>query len=159
MISDHLAEFVHGPVVSWVGTRDERFRPSVSWVFGAKVDREHDKITLFVPNVEAEQTLRNIDHNGMIAFTAADGLTHESFQFKGNFVEKRASTEEDRAVQDIHMSKWIAYFDGKYPNDLAPGYIAHPSTAITFHVTHIFIQTPGPGAGDQIHSTSDAANQ
>lgn len=159
MITDQLAEFVHGPVVSWVGTRNEQLRPSVSWVFGAKVDQENDRITIFVPNVEAEQTLSNLERNGLIAFTAANGISHEAYQFKGTFIEKRDSSDDDHAIQEIHMSKLETLFSGLYPDQFLSGYIRFPSTAITFHVTETFIQTPGPGAGDQIHSSSDTADK
>jgi|APSaa5957512535_1039671.scaffolds.fasta_scaffold191296_1 hypothetical protein len=154
MITDHLVDFVHGPIVSWIGTRNEKFRPTVAWVFGAKVDRENDRITVFAPNTELDQTQRNLEQNGMVAYTCADGLTHESYQFKGNMIELRETTDEERAIQDIHMSKWISYFDGVYPDGLTTGYVAHPSTAVTFQVKEIFVQTPGPDAGEQIHSPS-----
>jgi hypothetical protein len=30
MIPDRLVDFVHGPVIGWVGTRDARLRPEVT---------------------------------------------------------------------------------------------------------------------------------
>ena len=128
-------------------------------MFGAKVDQKNDRITIFVPNIEAAQTLSNLEQNGMIAYTAANGLSHEAYQFKGRFIEMRDSTEEDRAIQDIHHNKVATLFKGIYPDEFVPGYVRYPSTAITFHVTETYIQTPGPGAGDQIHSSSDTADQ
>ena len=58
MIPDKLVDFVHGPTLSWVGTRDGRLRPTVTWAFGARVSAASDEITAFVPDVEAERAKR-----------------------------------------------------------------------------------------------------
>jgi hypothetical protein len=149
MIPERLVAFVHGPVVSWVGTRDARLRPAVTWVFGARVSAGKDEITVFIPDIEAEQVKRNAEHNGQIAFTVADGISHESYQFKGKLVELRTTSEEERAVQDIHRSKMMSYMR-MFPKPLFEGYRLYPSTALTFRVEQVFNQTPGPDAGKML---------
>ena len=146
MIPERLVAFVHGPVVSWVGTRDARLRPAVTWVFGARVSSDRDEITVFIPDIEAEQAKRNAEHNGQIAFTVADGISHESYQFKGKLVELRTTSEEERAVQDIHLAKVISYL-WMHPKKLFEDFGLYPSTALTFRVEQVFAQTPGPDAG------------
>lgn len=149
MIPDRLVAFVHGPVVSWVGTRDARLRPTVSWVFGARVSPASDEITVFIPDIEAEHATRNAEQNGQIAFTVADGISHESYQFKGKLVGLRPSTDEERAVQDIHRSKLVSYMR-MLPKELFADFRLYPSTALTFRVEQVFIQTPGPDAGKML---------
>jgi len=146
MIPERLVAFVHGPVVSFVGTRDARLRPSVSWVFGARVSAATDEITVFVPDIEAEPIKRNAEQNGLIALTVVESISHESYQFKGKLVGLRPSSDEERAVQDIHRSKVISHLT-KFPKALFEGFRLYPSTALTFSVEHVFVQTPGPGAG------------
>ena len=149
MIPQKLTDFVHGSVLSWVGSRDDRLRPSVSWAFGARVEAANDLITAFVPDIEAEQVKSNLAHNGLVAFTVAEAITHESYQFKGRLVDLRPSTAEERAVQDIHRSKLVSHYT-KYPEALFGGFVLYPSTAITFRVEEAFVQTPGPGAGEKL---------
>jgi hypothetical protein len=146
MIPDKLVAFVHGPVVSFVGTRDARLRPSVSWVFGARVSAASDEITILIPDIEAEPIKRDAEQNARIAFTVAGPISHEAYQFKGTLVGLRPSNDEERAVQEIHRNKLISHLT-MFPNTLFEGFRFSPSTALTFRVEQVFLQTPGPGAG------------
>lgn len=153
MIPDRLVAFVHGPILSWVGTRDARLRPSVSWAFGARVSPARDEITVFIPDIEAEHAKRNAEQNEQIAFTVADGISHESYQFKGKLVGLRPSNDEERAVQDIHRSKLVSHMR-MFPKQFFEGYQLYPSTALTFRVEQVFIQTPGPDAGKMLDTSA-----
>ncbi len=149
MIAQWIVDFVHGPVVSWIGSRDSRLRPSVSWTFGARVDARNDLITTFVPDIEADQVKRDLSDNGTVAFNVANGISHECYQFKGKILEMRSTTAEERAIQEIHQTKLRTYYT-KYPEQLFPGFVIQPSTAVVFRVEEAFSQTPGPGAGDRL---------
>ena len=146
MIPDKLVAFVHGPTLSWVGTRDGRLRPTISWAFGARVSAAIDEITAFIPDVEAKRTKANLEHNGLVAFTVADPISHEAYQFKGKLMGMRPSSDEEHAVQEIQIRKIVTYA-AQYPRELFEGFTLHPSTAVTFRVQQVFVQTPGPGAG------------
>ena len=37
-----------------------------------------------------------------------------------------------------------------YPAEIFTGFTIYPSTAVTFKVEEVFVQTPGPGAGDKL---------
>lgn len=155
MIPDKLVAFLHGPVVTWVGTRDARLRPTVTWAFGVRVAAASGEITAFVPDVEIARTKRNLEHNGLVAFTVADPVSHEAYQFKGKLTGMRPSNDEERAVQDIHRSKLISH-TMKFSAGLFAGFTFYPSTALTFRVEQIFVQTPGPGAGRLLDPTAEA---
>ncbi len=157
MIPDRLVAFVHGPVLSWVGTRDARLRPTVAWAFGARVSAASGEIIALVPDVEAERTKRNLELNGLVAFTVVEPISHEAYQFKGKVVEMRPSNDEERAVQDIHRSKLLAHLT-MYPRELPAGFTLHPSTALRFRVEQIFVQTPGPGAGRLLDASAEAGD-
>jgi len=154
MIPDRLADFVHGPVIGFVGTRDSRLRPEVTWAFGARISAASDELTTFVPDVEIDCTRINLAHNGIVAYTVVAPLSHESYQFKGKLVSLRPTTEEEQAVQDILISKLVSQLP--FPPDLFGGFITQPSTALTFRVEQVFVQTPGPGAGRQLDLSAEA---
>lgn len=150
MIPDRLVDFVHGPILSWIGTRDGRLRPWVAWAFGARVSAASDEITAFVPDVEIDRIKADLRQNTRVAFTVVQPHSHESYQFKGDLVALRPSSDEERVVQDIYRDKLIAYFKlhgHEHYADMASGFALYPSTAITFRVEQAFVQTPGPGAG------------
>lgn len=149
MIPDRLVEFVHGSVLAFVGTRDAQLRPAVTWAFGLRAAAASDEITAFVPDVEIGQTRSNLSHNGLIALSVIQPITHECYQFKGKLTAMRPMTDEERAVQEIQRSKVGALLDKPFPG-LAAGFILVPSTAIAFEVEEAFVQTPGPGAGRQL---------
>lgn len=159
MIPEWLVSFLHGPILCWVGTRDAQLRPSVTWAFGVRVSAAADEMTVLVPEVEAVSTKRNLEHNRLVAFTAVDPVTHEAYQFKGASSELRPSTEEERAIQEIHRSKASSYYTSHYPHvprELLTGYTVHPSTALTFRVEQAFVQTPGPKAGQPLDLSAGA---
>jgi len=154
MIPDRLVDFVHGPVLTWIGTRDARLRPAVTWAFGVRVSAATDEITAFVPDVEIDLTKSNLAHNGLVALNVTHPLSHETYQFKGKLTGMRPTTEEERAVQEIFRSKVGALLT-MFPPELVPGYTIAPSTAITFKFEQAFVQPPGPGAGRQLDLSAE----
>lgn len=146
MIPEKIVDFLHGGVLSWVGTRDARLRPALTWAFGVRVAAAGDEITAFVPDIEIDLTRSNLSQNRLVALNVVHPISHESYQFKGKLKEMRPSTEEERAVQEILRAK-VASLLIMFPPELVTGYIGVPSTAVTFIVEEAFVQTPGPGAG------------
>jgi len=154
MISEKFVEFIHGPVVMSVGTRDERLRPAHSFVVGAIVNQDRETITCFVLQSRAEKIMGNLTNNGTIALTVANP-SHECYQLKGHYVSSRPVEAKDVAIQEIHRTKLLAcMLQYGYPEQIAKplilGFRYKPSVAITFRVEEIFLQTPGPEAGKKI---------
>lgn len=157
MISQWLVDFIQGSALGWVGTRDERLRPSVSWVWGARADASRDLITVFVPDIEGGEVMADLRQNGVVALSLADGISHEAYQLKGRVVEVRPTMAEERAVQDIHQAKVVSHLS-MYPAEFFGGYRLYPSTAVTFRVEEAFMQTPGPGAGERLDFGAEATS-
>ena len=145
---------MHGAVVAFIGTRDARLRPTVTWAFGARVSASTDEITAFIPDVEIDRTRSNLVHNDMLAYTVGDPISTKSYQFKGKLAGMRPTTEEERAVQGILRGKLGAKL-AVFPSEFVTGYTFVPSTALTFRVEQVFVQTPGPGAGRQLDLSTE----
>ncbi len=156
MLPDRLIDFIHGPHGLYVGTRDEELRPSIAMALGAVADAQAETIRFFLPDVEGGPTVRNLRDNGLVAMTVLNML-NEAYQFKGRFVEARPSDANDRAVQMIYRSKTISHQIERLPNieALIDGYVLEPSTTVTLKVEEVFVQTPGPGAGDKLNISSE----
>lgn len=156
VIPGKLVEFLHGPRIMILGTRDAKLRPAVARAFGALADAAKDSITFFLPDGNAERSLANLADNGRVALTVTEPVSHETYQFKGAHIESRASTEKDMAVQDIYLEKLIAHLTPIGADAHFEGTVLYPSTAVAFSVQDVFIQTPGPGAGDRYDFTPGA---
>jgi hypothetical protein len=151
MIPERLVDFVHGPRVMFVGTRNAKLRPTATWAFGALADGPEGTVTMFVPETEGAQTFENIADNGRLSFVAVDPPTHDTYQFKGSHKETRPCTDADYTVQEIYLNKLIAALEPfGYGAPLWGGFKHKPARAVTFTVEDIFVQTPGPGAGEKI---------
>jgi hypothetical protein len=157
MIPQRLVDFMHGSVLAFVGTRDARLRPAVTWAFGLRAAAATGEITAFVPDVEIEQTRNNLSHNGLVALTVVHPISHECYQFKGKLAGMRATTDEERAVQDILRSKLVTLLAVFPPGQaLISRLVVAPSTAISLKVEQAFLQTPGPGAGRQLDLAAES---
>ena len=160
MIPQKLVDFVHGPELMFLGTRSVELRPAFSWVFGAVADGERGTMTILVPEIEGAQSLRNLEDNGQVALTVVDAISHETYQFKGTCTEVRPSGERERAIQSIHKEKLGAHLAPLgFGPELWEGFVVDPSTAVTFEVEDIFVQTPGPGAGERIDMAETAPGE
>lgn len=154
MLPSDIVEFLHGPQIMALGTRDATLRPAMGRLLGAFAEGPTDRISFFLPNVQSEPHLTNLADNGLVAMTAGEARTHRNYQFKGRVVAVRASTAADAAIRDLYRDKLIRYFREEYfmplPDEFIGGYISEPSTTITFRVAKIFNQTPGPNAGKPV---------
>ena len=151
MIPEKLVEFVHGPRVMFVGSRNDKLRPIATWAFGALADGEASTVTVFIPEIEGTQTIENVAANGRVSLVVGDAASHETYQFKGEHRETRPCTDDDYTVQEIFISKLIAYMEPMgFGEAIWNGFSQKPARAMTFAVEDIFVQPPGPGAGEKI---------
>jgi len=154
MLTEKFVEFIHGPVIMSMGTRDERLRPAHTFVIGAIVNQDRETITCFVLQSRAERIMGNLENNGRIAMTVSHP-SHESYQLKGRYMSSRPVDAKDVAIQEIYRTKLLAcMLQYGYPEQLAQplilGFRYQPAMGITFCVEEIFLQTPGPEAGKKI---------
>lgn len=158
MIPQRLVDFIHGSVVMLVGARNAELRPAACMVSGAMADGEAGTITFFLPDAEGEQILSNFKDNGLVALTVAEGVSHETYQFKGKYIDSRPSEKKDAALQEIYRSKLSTrYGPGGLGEEFWRGVLFYPSTTVTFEVEEVFVQTPGPGAGEKLDLSQQSA--
>ena len=153
MIPSELVDFVHGPHAIAIGARDDKLMPTGAMAIGAIVDAESDVITVFVADTYVAGMLGDLKGNRAVTMLTGHGPKHETYQFKGECIGTRPTTEQEKAIQEIHRTKLINRFKAEM-GDLSDkywgGFLYHPSTAISIKVSAIFDQTPGPKAGTEI---------
>jgi len=135
-----------------IATRSETLRPAHAWVVGAEVHEDRETVTVLVAEAAAARSLANLERNGQIALGIALA-THESYQLKGTYLSSRPASDADRSRQERYRAALFASaLAAGYPDDIARpftlGFAYTPGIAITFRAEQLFVQTPGPDAGN-----------
>ena len=154
MIPDRVVEVLSGPSYAQVGTRDERLRPAHTFAVGIMVHDDRRTVTVLVPTARAVRILPHLEANGRVAL-GVSLASHESYQLKGTYLATRPGNADDLARQEAYRKALLAdALRTGYPEEIArpmtQGLAYTPSVAITFRVDEVFLQTPGPGAGNRL---------
>lgn len=153
MLPQRIVEFVQGPYAMHVGTRDDKLSPDGAWAFGAVADAENNIVTMFVPDAGADRCMNNMRSNGHVTLLIGHDEAHETYQLKGEFIDARPCTKEEITIQAIYKTKVVPHWKPEWEDLTEPfwdSFLYNPSTAVSFRVTEVFDQTPGPGAGKKI---------
>lgn len=150
-LSEEIAEFVASGVDVVVATRDENLMPESMMAIGAKPHPDLRNFTVYLPEALADATVRNLLRNGGVAITLVRPRDHKALQIKGKFVTLRRSTEADREIQALGRAGLIEQFASiGIPRPVTRRLVWWPSLAIEMCVSQVYLQTPGPGAGEPL---------
>ena len=151
MIPDDQVRFLNGPLIILIGTRDRRLRPHMSWATAVRAEPREDVIAFVLPDAQSEPILADLADNGRIAMTVSEPKSHETYQFKGRFLDRRPAGPEERARHEIHVAKVVARLNEVHmPGHSFERFALWPGSLVRFRVEDIFIQTPGPDAGKRL---------
>jgi hypothetical protein len=151
IIPKELAELFEGGVSILVGTRDASLSSEATRGVGAVVHSDRRRLTVFLPTDVAGRALENLRDNGQIAVGFSSVLDHMTLQVKGVLEGIRPATEGERETIIRYHAAFteILYYTG-IPKTITRQLNVWPSVAVTFTVTDIFQQTPGPNAGERM---------
>lgn len=158
MIPPDLFDFLHSGVSMLVGTRDARFLPEGIRAVGARVEAEGAELTVFVPVATGARTFANVQDNRRLAACFSRPADHKTLQVKGTVVSMREAGPEDRPWVERHRTAFAATLAAVGLPTRLTLRIAHwPCYALRLRVEAVFVQTPGPGAGDPLVRAAEAA--
>lgn len=152
MNSNELRQLIETTGVSMVmSTRDENLWPDLCEVLGLHFNENASKAMLFVSEEHAAKCLSNIKNNGCIAISLSRPCTFQAAQLKGKVANVHAMTAEEK---DKSLS-WSQRFRKEIqligvPNEAAMGLRLKADMTIEVDIENIFIQTPGPQAGQKL---------
>ncbi len=152
MIPKKIARFLEGATVAIGGSRDENLVPHAHRISGWRVGPDEQTMTCLVAEGFTENLLPSLEDNGQFALTVCEVPSHETYQFKGNYVGSRPIDEKDLAVYELYRRRFVERVCELFgfPEDRVRTYLPHPCLAIDFRVREIYLQTPGPGAGSRL---------
>ncbi len=130
-----------------VGTRDAALRPACTMAVAVAFPASR-RVTVYVPEATAARTLADLEANGAIAVVFEEILTHHTVQLKGRVDEIRPARDDERELVERSVGGFFAQIEaaGGSPS-IVRKRRRWPCRAVTFAVTDVFEQTPGPKAG------------
>jgi len=157
-LTPEIVDFVESGVSTLVGTRDANLRPHGVRAMGAIVSSDRRRVTVFLPTVTSARALADLRDNGAIAITFSRPSDHQGIQLKGRVVGTRPATDEDRFVQERYRAAWFEQLHMiGVPRATSKRWAHWPAIAVELEVDALFLQTPGPGAGEAIDSKGESA--
>ena len=151
MISPELQSFLESGISILVGTRDANRFPACVRAVGVRVGAGGTELLVFLPAATAATTLANAAQNGRLAVCCSRPQDHRTLQLKGQLLDVRPADERDRACIDRYRAAFaeVLAFVGLPPATTLR--IAHwPSHALRMRIEQVFVQTPGPNAGEPL---------
>jgi hypothetical protein len=130
-----------------LATRDAELQPASTFAFGLAVSDDRE-VTVFLPVALASFTLANLRDNGQMALTIVRPTDNRAVQLKGIWLGERRADDADRALverQRDALTQELGLVG--VPRSLWRRIVWWPSLALRMEVREVFVQTPGPKAG------------
>lgn len=150
-IENELAKFLTSPVMIIIGTSDARGQSEIARGTGAKVDAERGVVELIFSEWQWPATIRNLHANPRIAVTFARPNDYVSYQVKGR-ATLRSAGAEDIAFSERYLAAIVEVLTGLGMNRelVAPWLTNREPVVAHISVDEMYVQTPGPGAGQKL---------
>lgn len=152
VIPEHIVTFLDRATVGIGGTRGRNLVPHVHRMSGWSVSDDRQTLTCLVPEQFCDDLLPALEDNGQFALTVSEVPSHETYQFKGEFIRARPIEPRDVEVCERHRERFTESIAGLFgfPERALRAYVPPPSVAFDFALREIFVQTPGPDAGKRL---------
>src|SRR5262245_23007959 len=110
-------------------------------------------MTILVPGEFRDRLVDALLHNRELAVTVEEFPSHETYQFKGQYLRHRDAQNEDGEIVERVRRRFVKSLRPVHPEapvEVLGAFVSPPAVAIEFEVLEIFLQTPGPGAGTRL---------
>lgn len=144
--------FLSDAIVGVAGTRNADLAPRVHRISGWRVEADRETMACMFPEQFTPHLLESLEQNGQFTVTIERIPSHETYQFKGEFLSAKPCTADDIEVCNRIRDKFGTTVPMFVPvsEAAARAFCIPPSLTIRFRVREIYTQTPGPGAGRRI---------
>ncbi|MCQ2005030.1 hypothetical protein [Rhizobium sp. NRK18] len=152
MLEDDVASFIAGNVMMIAATRDGALRAHVGRGCGAYFDADTGELVLLVSSSQWPDFFANARKGGPIAMTVCQPDNYRALQIKGTIAGVDVATEVQSAKASDYRDRMLAIMDrlGVSRLQLSTVFSNVDLAAIRFWPVDLFIQTPGPEAGERV---------
>jgi hypothetical protein len=148
VIPAELVPFLQSGLSLLVGTSSSDLRPTCCRAVGLVVAPDGANVTVFVPDATARKTLANLHQNPRAAITASQPDSHRTVQLKGQVARLRLAEPELQSTVVAYVEAFGKRVDiVGMPRSRVAQLSAWPAWAIELRLEGLFVQTPGPRAG------------
>jgi hypothetical protein len=134
-----------------VATRDDYLRPSIARAWGLAASSDGAEVALCVAAPAGSSTRANLESNGAIAVTCSQPSTYRTVQLKGHVIAVSETSDDHLAAVDEHVEAFSREAEAV---GLPPGsgrrFTDAGLVAVSFTVSEVYDQTPGPNAGARL---------
>jgi hypothetical protein len=151
LFSDAVVTFLGIARSVAAGTCDARGMPHGTRAAAVRIwpDRQH--VTLYLADAIAATTLKNVRETGRLALQVSHPIDHRTLQLKGRAANVRPASEDERAYVTQFVLELSHVLDKLGLPLKRVQRMAHwPASALDLCVEEIYLQTPGPGAGQPL---------
>lgn len=151
MIPPQVLQLLKTGVSVVVGTRDRAHMPESTRAWGIRAEHDGASVTIFLTEAISGRTLENLRENGQAAIACTRPTDHVACQIKGRLRTIRPAAPSDRdCSRNWHRDFVEELVAIGVPAPICEAWITEPALAVEIHVTDVFLQTPGPGAGERV---------
>jgi hypothetical protein len=151
MSSDRVQRCLQAGTSILVGSVDRRGTPASCRGIAMCSSDDLRTATVYLPVATSRDTIANVATTGRIAVAATHVVEHDSVQIKGATRNIRLATEEERPLIEARLLAFGKVVEPLgLPLHITGSVNCWPAFAIEIEVEHIYEQTPGPRAGQQI---------
>jgi len=150
-LSDEVLELMGSGVDVYVATRNAHNVPESMLAMGLRAHADRSGVTVYLPEKLAGLTLQNLHENGEVAVTLCRPSDLVGMQLKGIASGTRPSNETDRQHQLEFRAAMVEQFAFVgVPRSATRRLHWWPSIAVDVTVRDVYLQTPGPRAGESV---------
>ncbi len=151
VLTEELAGFLSSGIAISIATRDGDLNPNGTRAWAAVVDEDRRHVTAYLYAKTAGTILRDLEAHPRVALGFDRPSDSRACQLKGAFVGSARCRSTDRQEIDRQFAGFLADLERiGFPRAAFTGWKTWPAIAVRFAVTDIFVQTPGPGAGERM---------
>lgn len=148
-LSEELSELIASGVDIYVATRDAALEPLSMLAMGARVHGGGCAVTVYLPEALSAGTVANLNGNQQIAITISRPQDHKTVQLKGIATGIRPGEPAEKELIAVLRAGLIEQFAiVGIPRHHSRRLVWWPSLAVDVAVNGVFVQTPGPLAGE-----------
>jgi hypothetical protein len=156
MIDEPMAAFIEGPVMIILSVADRMGRPTIARGVGARFEAQAGAIVVLVSRRQWPGLTGAIAPGGQVAVTFCRAADYTTYQIKG-----RVCLVEDADAEALDLAARYVRITGETLGGLGVGQAlidqwVHPEDVVrlAFAPTAVFVQTPGPGAGQALEASA-----
>ncbi len=156
LIDADMKAFLESPVVIIGAIQDASSRPIISRSNGARLQDDGSVIDIFISDAQWPDTIKNLKIGNPIAMTFCRASDYQTYQIKGIVEDVQPVDADDSAYAGRYADELQAVLEslGMLRGQIESIFGVEDLVRVRFRPSDVFLQTPGPGAGQRLSQVS-----